>query len=51
MHFLYVFILQFCTTLRVSNDHFFHYQEFMIYYTLQLCTIHVNVSNRSVRNV
>ena len=42
-HFLCVFILQFFTTLHVSNDHFFHYQEFMIYsicssvQTMQTC--------------
>ena len=31
MHFLYVFIIQFCTTLHVSNGHFVHHQEFMVY--------------------
>ena len=30
----------FCTTLHVSNDHFVHHQEFMIYSILQLCTNH-----------
>ena len=40
MRFLYVFIL----TLHVSNDHFVHHQEFMIYCILQLCTKHANVS-------
>ena len=43
MHFLYVFIPQFCTVLHVSNDHFIHHQEFMIYCILQLCTNHANV--------
>ena len=34
----------FCKTLHVSNDHFIHHQEFMIYCILQLCTNHANVS-------
>ena len=34
-----------CTTLHVSNGHFVHHQEFMIYCILQLCTNSANVSN------
>ena len=45
MHFLYVFILQFSTTLHVSNYHFVHHQEFMIYCILQLCTNRANLPN------
>ena len=41
---MYLFY-NFCTTLHVSNDHFFHHQKFMIYCILQQCTNHVNVSN------
>ena len=45
MHVLYIFILHFfCTTLHVSNDHFVHHQESMIYCILQLYTNHTNVS-------
>ena len=40
---MYLFY-NFCTTLRVSNDHFVHHQEFMICCILQLCTNHANVS-------
>jgi hypothetical protein len=29
-----------CTIVHVSNDHFVHHQEFMIYCILQLCTNH-----------
>jgi hypothetical protein len=43
MHFLYLFY-NFCTTLHVSNDHFVHHQQFMIYCILQLCTNRANVS-------
>ena len=32
-----------CTTLHVSNDHFVHHQEFIIYCILQLCTNRANV--------
>ena len=44
---MYLFY-NFCTTLHVSSDRFFHHQEFMIYCILQLCTNHSNVSNCSV---
>ena len=35
-------------TLRASNDHFVHYQEFINLLYLQLCTNRANVSNCSV---
>ena len=44
---MYLFY-NFCTSLHVSNDYFFRYQEFMIYCILQLCTKHANVPNRHV---
>jgi hypothetical protein len=48
MHFVYVFILQFCTTLHVSNDHFVHHQVLMMCYicssvqTMQTCLTDVS---------
>ena len=46
---MYLFY-NFCTVLHVSNDHFVHHQEFMIYCILQLFTNHAHVSN-CVRHV
>ena len=40
---MYLFY-NFCATLRVSNDHFVHHQEFMIYCILQPCTNRANMS-------
>ena len=31
-----------CTNLYVSNEHFFHHQEFVIYCILQLCANHAD---------
>ena len=44
---MYLFY-NFCTVLHVSNDHFVHHQEFMIYCILQLFTNHAHVPNWSV---
>ena len=44
---MYLFC-NFWRTLRVSNDHSVHHQEFMICCILQLCTNHANVTNYSV---
>jgi hypothetical protein len=44
MHFCMYLLYNFCTNLHVSNDHFVHHQEFMIYCILQLCTNRANVS-------
>ena len=46
---MYLFY-NFCTTLHVSNDHFVHHQEFMIYCILQLCTNRANVSTDTFIN-